>query len=59
MRKTPISQVLGLVLILLSYLGIRFLFRADLGAVPFAIGVSVFISTAILGAVSFIHSIFD
>lgn len=59
MRKTPISQVAGLVLILMSYLGIRFLLKADLGALPFAIGISVFISTAILGGVAFVHSIFD
>ena len=59
MRNTPISQVLGLVLILLSYLGIRFLLKADLGTVPFAVGISVFISTAILGGVAFVHSIFD
>ena len=59
MRNTPISQVLGLVLILLSYLGISFLLKADLGTVPFVVGISVFISTAILGGVAFVHSIFD
>ena len=59
MRKTPISQVAGLVLILMSYLGIRLLLRSEMSALPFTVAVSTLIFTAILGAIAFIFSIFD
>jgi hypothetical protein len=59
MRKTLISQVLGLVLILLSYLGIRLLLNSEMSALPFTVAVSTLIFTAIVGAIAFVFSIFD